>query len=293
MHTTLPTPTDKINSTPVGRVARYGERVRDAAKYWAHPAVPGVDLMRARFVRHAFGRHSHPTFAIGVVERGLERLRIGDRTEYVGPGGLVLIDPDVVHTGAPAAAGGWAYRVLYPPAQLLAELTGAASPWFAEPLVDDRGAAGAVLAAHRAAEQGDALTSSTLLLTTLAGLGARHGRARPDHTRPAGTRQAATARDVLVERLVDPPSLDELAALVGTGRFALARAFRHRYGLPPHAYLNEQRVRRACALLETGQPPSAVAAAVGFADQAHLTRHFRRVVGVPPGQYRRKNVQDR
>lgn len=275
--------------------------MRDAAKYWAHPAVPGVDLMRARFVRHAFGRHSHPTFAIGVVERGLERLRIGDRTEYVGPGGLVLINPDVVHTGAPAMTGGWAYRVLYPPAQLLAELTGAASPWFAEPLVDDRDAAAAVLAAHRAAEQGDALTSSTLLLTMLAGLGARHGRARPDHTthaahagtHHAGARQAATARDVLAERLVDPPSLDELAALVGTGRFALARAFRHRYGLPPHAYLNEQRVRRACALLETGQPPSAVAAAVGFADQAHLTRHFRRVVGVPPGQYRRKNVQDR
>ncbi|TDD69936.1 AraC family transcriptional regulator [Jiangella aurantiaca] len=250
--------------------------------------------MWARFVRHAFAPHSHPTFAIGVVERGLEKLRIGDRTEYVGPGGLVLINPGLVHTGAAAAAGGWTYRVLYPPADLLAEATGAGAPWFGPSVVDDHDAAEAVVAAHRAAEEGDALASSTLLLTTLAGLGSRYGRARRDRTRRrAGARHAATARDVLQARLADPPSLDELAGLVGVGRFALVRAFRERYGLPPHAYLNEQRVRRACALLEAGHPPAAVAAAVGFADQAHLTRHFRRMIGVPPGQYRRKNVQDR
>lgn len=272
--------------------------MRDTATYWAHPAVPGVDLMRARFVRHAFAPHSHPTFAIGVVERGVERLRIGDRTEYVGPGGLVLLNPDVVHTGAAAAAGGWTYRVLYPPATLLAELAGAAPPWFERALVDDREAAAAVVAAHRAAEDGDPLTSSTLLLTTLAGLGSRYGRARRGHAGDhagsrAGDRRADAAREVLRDRLVDPPSLDELAGLVGAGRFALVRAFRRRFGLPPHAYLNQQRVRRACALLAAGHAPAAVAAAVGFADQAHLTRHFRRMIGVPPGQYRRKNVQDR
>ncbi|RIQ20396.1 AraC family transcriptional regulator [Jiangella rhizosphaerae] len=251
--------------------------------------------MWARYVRHAFAPHSHPTFAIGVVERGLERLRIGDRTEYVGPGGLVLLNPGQVHTGAAATAGGWTYRVLYPSTGLLAEATGAAAPWFGRSVVDDREAAEAVLAAHRAAEEGDALTSSTLLLTTLAGLGSRHGGVRREHAarRRAGARQAAAARDVLESRLVDPPSLDELAGLVGIGRFALMRAFRRRYGLPPHAYLTQQRVRRACALLETGHPPAAVAVAVGFADQAHLTRHFRRMIGVPPGQYRRKNVQDR
>lgn len=268
--------------------------MHDVAKYWTHPAAPDVNLMRARFVRHAFGRHSHPTFSIGVVHYGFEQLRIGDHTEHVSAGGLALINPDVVHTGSPVDADGWAYRVLYPPIELLADVTGTQSPWFGRHLVYDRDAAESVIAAHRAAEEGDRLASSTLLRTSLALLWARYGQARRDIvSRSASTRQAEAAREILHARLVDPPSLDELAGLVDVGRFALVRAFRERYGLPPHAYLNERRIRRACELLDAGLTPGVVAAEVGFADQAHLTRRFRRVIGVPPGQYRRKNVQDR
>ncbi|WP_316043309.1 helix-turn-helix transcriptional regulator [Actinomadura sp. CNU-125] len=64
------------------------------------------------------------------------------------------------------------------------------------------------------------------------------------------------------------------------------RAFREATGLPPHAYLNQARVRAACALLDEGLRPGEVAARTGFADQAHLTRHFKRTMGVPPGAYR-------
>jgi AraC-like DNA-binding protein len=70
--------------------------------------------------------------------------------------------------------------------------------------------------------------------------------------------------------------------------FALLRAFRGETGLPPHAYLNQLRVRLARRLLDRGVAPAEVAAEVGFADQAHLTRHFKRVMGVPPGAYQRE-----
>ena len=70
--------------------------------------------------------------------------------------------------------------------------------------------------------------------------------------------------------------------------FALLRAFRSETGLPPHAYLNQLRVRLARRLLDDGLAPAMVAAEAGFADQAQLTRHFKRVVGVPPGAYQRE-----
>ena len=54
----------------------------------------------------------------------------------------------------------------------------------------------------------------------------------------------------------------------------------------PHAFLEQPRVRRAQSLLRTGLLPADVAAEVGFADQSHLTRHFKRIVGVTPGRYR-------
>lgn len=105
--------------------------------------------------------------------------------------------------------------------------------------------------------------------------------------RGTGGAEAAAARAVLEERLADPPSLEQLAAELGTSPFALLRAFRERYGMPPHTWLTDARVRRARRLLDAGTPPAEAALAVGFTDQPHLNRHFTRIVGVPPGAYRR------
>jgi len=115
---------------------------------------------------------------------------------------------------------------------------------------------------------------------------------RAVHT--AGARIAARARTVLEERMADPPPLKQLATDLGTSPFALLRAFREAYGMPPHTWLTDARVRRARHLLDSGSAPAEAAVAVGFTDQPHLNRHFTRIVGVPPGAYQRerKNVQD-
>lgn len=264
----------------------------DDVRYWRHPAVSGVDLIRAHYVRHGFGKHSHDTFAIGVATTGVEELWLDGEVHRVLPGGLVMINPGVVHTGRPAVEDGWAYRAFYPDVDVVAEVAGTASPWFTEQIVYDADTAAVVVAAHRAAESDDRLAASSLLGEALAALLRRYG---GDHVPPppGGHRDVEAAREILHERLAEPPSLAELAAEVGTGQFALLRAFRARHGLPPHAYLNQLRVRRACALLDLGTPVARTAVEVGFTDQSHLARHFRRIVGVAPGHYRRKNVQDR
>ncbi|CAM5684234.1 AraC family transcriptional regulator [Streptomyces hirsutus] len=112
--------------------------------------------------------------------------------------------------------------------------------------------------------------------------------------RTAGARTAARARVLLEERMTAPPTLEQLADELGTSPFALLRAFRDTYGMPPHTWLTDARVRRARRLLDAGTLPSETAVAVGFTDQPHLNRHFGRIVGVPPGAYQRerKNVQD-
>ncbi len=255
--------------------------------------MPGVDLMRAHYVRHGFARHTHGTYAIGAVRSGVEEMLIGDELHRVTAGGVVLINPDVVHTGHAADAGGWTYEVLYPDPAVVAEAVGSDNPWFREPVVYDPAAAAAIFRAHRAAASGDRLASGTLLTTALSALWQGYGGGPRRPAEPDDDRAVAAAREILHERTVDPPSLTELAAEVGAGQFALVRAFRARHGLPPHAYLNQLRVRHACALLAAGESAATVAVTVGFTDQSHLSRHFLRTVGVTPGRYRRKNVQDR
>lgn len=97
----------------------------------------------------------------------------------------------------------------------------------------------------------------------------------------------AAARDYLDRHYGEPISLDILAGAVGLSRFHLVRRFAAVHGLPPHAYLLRRRINAAKALIRRGLPPAEVALACGFADQSHLGLHFRRLVGLTPGAYRR------
>jgi AraC-like DNA-binding protein len=268
----------------------------EQARYWQHNAVPGVDLLRARYLTHRYGRHAHETYTFGLIEAGVEEFDYGASLLRAGAGALALLNPEVVHTGQAGVPEGWAYRVLYPQVQVVTEVAAElgwlrGTPTFPQTVLQDDRSAALLRAAHRAAEHGDQLVSSTLLRACIARLLSAHAAAGPaagggrDGHAPAAVAQV---REVLTERLADPPSLDELAALTGLSPFAVLRAFRAQTGLPPHAYLNQLRVRLARSLLDEGVTPAAVAASAGFADQAHLTRHFKRVVGVPPGAYQRE-----
>jgi AraC-like DNA-binding protein len=102
---------------------------------------------------------------------------------------------------------------------------------------------------------------------------------------PALRRSLERAREILEERQNEQVTLDELAKAAALSRFHLVRSFAKEYGIPPHAYQISVRIKRACRLLRTGMPCVEVAAAAGFADQSHFTRHFKKIMGVAPGIY--------
>jgi AraC-like DNA-binding protein len=279
-------------------------RERESARYWQHPAIPHTDLLSARYVRHAFGRHTHDTFVIAAVTRGVEEFERGGERLRVHPGEVALVNPDVVHTGHAGVPEGWSYRVLYPEVDEVAAVAGelglrrpgAGALHMPRTVVPDPELSRLVLRVHAAAELDDALAASTAwrsVITRLAQgyLAPLRASALPESTAGAGRIAAARARELLLQRMDDSPSLDRLAEEVGARPFPLLRAFRDAYGLPPHAWLTQERVRSARRLLDGGLPPAEAAVRVGFVDQAHLSRHFRRMIGVPPGAYRAGRVR--
>ncbi|GGQ95703.1 transcriptional regulator [Streptomyces asoensis] len=272
----------------------------ELARHWRYAELSDVDLLKARYVRKTFVRHTHEHFVIAAVSEGVEVFHHSGADQYAGAGTLALVNPDTPHTGRAGVPEGWRYGAVYPSPGVVAEIaaettTLRGTPGFVLPVLDDPYAVGLVHQVLRAAEEGNALAADTLLRVVVTRLLRLNGGPLPQReVRSAGGRIAARARAVLEERLADPPTLEQLAGELGTSPFALLRAFRDVYGLPPHAWLTDARVRRARHLLDAGTTPAQAAVAVGFTDQPHLNRHFARIVGVPPGAYQRerKNVQD-
>lgn len=268
---------------------------KERAVFWRDGALGGLELLRASYVTHSFAPHAHEGFAIGVVEMGGDRF-LYRRSVHVAPAGsLVLINPAEPHTGASALPGGWRYRMVYPEANLLqraaSSLAGRprAIPYFREPVVNDPPIARALLSLHAMLEtQADPLERESRLLEVLAALVERHADALHLPAPIAGEPgMARLVRDYLQAHAHERVALDDLARLTGTSGYQVVRQFQKAMGMPPHAYLTQIRVERAKRLLAQRVSPALVAAQVGFYDQSHLTRHFKRIVGIPPAQYMR------
>ena len=89
-------------------------------------------------------------------------------------------------------------------------------------------------------------------------------------------------------RLDAGPTLEQMAAAARLSPYHFARQFKAATGLPPYQYVLLRRVERARQLLQggTGLSLAEVAARAGFSDQSQFTLHFKRLVGVTPGQFR-------
>jgi AraC family transcriptional regulator len=109
---------------------------------------------------------------------------------------------------------------------------------------------------------------------------------RRDGTLPRGRLRAVV--EYVEEHLDAGPSLAQMAAVARLSAYHFARQFKAATGLPPHQYVIARRVERTKRLLREGDLPLAeVAAGAGFSDQSQFSRHFKRLVGVTPGQFRR------
>ncbi|MFI5908970.1 helix-turn-helix domain-containing protein [Dactylosporangium sp. NPDC051541] len=261
-----------------------------------------LDLLTASYRRHQFVRHSHATYAIGVVTCGEEQFHYRGALRRAGVGSLAILEPGEPHDGMGVRPEGWAYRVLYPSESLLFE-GHPERAHFREPVVTDPRSVHLIRAAHVELTSGvDPLAAQSRLAWAFAAVIQRHGERRSEGrgggerglkaADAAALRKVDAIRDRLLANLRCAPSLRELAAGVELSPYHMLRVFREATGFPPHAWLVLERVCHARHLLAAGRSPADVAGVVGFADQAHLTRWFKRVTGVTPGAFR-NSVQDR
>lgn len=113
----------------------------------------------------------------------------------------------------------------------------------------------------------------------------------PKAPRGLSRRALNRACSYIAENLGERFTLDHLARQAGVSRFHFARLFRVSMGESPMAYLLKSRIERAKQmLLQNDRPVCEIAASLGFCDQSHLTRTFRRMTGLTPREFSRSQT---
>lgn len=270
-----------------------GKTKKEIAHYQVAEELGGLEILDAQYDKQNFSRHSHEGYTVGVIERGAQSFyRTGGH--HIAPqDSIILINADEVHSGHSATEGGWAYKAMYPLPQQLESIsrelnhTRAGAPYFPEPVVYDPELANQFRLVFNTLEHSDnRLLRETLIYASLVKLMGKHSQSRVS---PSRVTKAQKQLFLVKEFLDDFPqadvSLDDLSKLSSLSPYHLVRSFQKEFGLPPHSYQIQSRLRMARQLMRQGHTLSDTAQQTGFHDQSHLHRHFKKAMGITPGQY--------
>lgn len=233
-----------------------------------------IETVRVTGAVAATPLHAHLSLILGLVDAGTREIGLPTGLRRLEAGDGFVIPPDTAHAFAASADG--AHRVL-----VIASAD--IPPWQAAVFRDDawNTAFGALFEAVEAGRSDTddlrrALLDQTDRLTP---------RAAPPAPRP---RPLRAARQLAGERLAEALDLKTLGREAGLSPFHLHRLYRRAYGLTPAEHRIEARLRLARRLILSGTAIAEAALSAGFADQSHLNRAFRKLMGTSPGRWARQ-----
>lgn len=248
----------------------------------------GLQRLVARFGGHAYDAHRHETYAVGHTLSGAQAFRYRGSERISVQDECMVIHPDEVHDGHAGVPEGFSYRMLYIEPWLVCRALGRDSLLPFVPGVVERDAQLAALIDDAFADfpnPMEPLQADAFISDVAAHLAKRSDDARPQRATALPVDEVAAARSFLTEEFDRQVSSDDLERVTGLDRFELSRAFRRLLGTSPHRYLVGRRLAHARALVAGGEGLAEAAAASGFADQSHMTRHFRARFGMTPGRF--------
>ena len=262
-----------MNTTPMGTTT------------WTVPSWGGLDCFRAVAWRQRYARHRHECLAIGVFEEGVGGTEYRGSLSYIAPGQVVAMNPDEAHTGF-AADGAMTYRMFYLTDAAASLISPGRPARFREVCISNTHWAGQLFMLHKQLERGeDVLAGEVRGLEILSGFFRTFGGAGEPAQAGPEPRAVGRIKEYIRAQHARNVSIEELVAVSGLSRAYLIRAFRRSVGMPPHTWLLQLRVDRACQMLAEGRAIADVALETGFADQSHLTRRFRSIIGLTPAQF--------
>lgn len=271
---------------------RLGMKIKDSfwqIKYWQVPHLDNLDLMHASNITHDYPCHIHEDYCIVIMLRGEETNIRRGRTFKAFSGNLMLLNAEEAHTSKSFEAE---YRILNIRPKMLERLASDAAGrnietfYFSSPVVKSHSVFRSLLNLHYKLEQkASPLEQESQFISTITSLLAQQIKYPKPKRLGNESHRVKLLRDYIKSRYAENISLTELSSLVDLSSFHLLRVFRDQVGVPPHEYQIHMRINEARNLLRNGNSIAETALKVGFFDQSHFSRNFKRITGMTPGYY--------
>ncbi len=258
--------------------------------FYHHPKLPGLELRYGNDNRACYGLHTHSEYSLGAVLYGVANYRYCEKNYTIRRGHSLLIAPDTPHScnvSELSDGGIWRYLMLYIDVDYWQQLAHSDTVVIDGKPNDNMLLFGAIKQLHAVwqNEPTDALAIESAWIDCFQQLRqANAAKARRYHHASA---PLDTALAWLDQHLTQSFSLGEWATATGISRVQLIRLFRRQLHISPHQYCLNRRIQKAKTLLKGGTPLDETAYRLGFADQAHFQRTFKRYAAVTPLQYQK------
>lgn len=265
--------------------------------FWRDASLPFIELRQVLDGRDvSYAPHSHEAWSIGAILDGESEFLCADCLHTVERGTLVMMNPNVVHACNPSQDSPWAYYMMHLDKDWLAALLHVKNirdtpHWknsSLDTLVDkifyDEFITLCENLMSKALEPDE---KEQLLQRYFIDLFAYLDNTTEFNETGLSANKLYKVADYLNKNCLEETSIDLISAKFGFSTGYLVRAFKRHFNMTPHAYRLNRRVQLGQRALKEGQAIAEVAQAIGFSDQAHFQRVFKKRVAATPDQYRR------
>jgi AraC-like DNA-binding protein len=240
-----------------------------------------------------FTKHFHDTYTIGLTHKGLFKSINENKTTFSYKNSTRVINPGEVHYGD---SDSWKYTNFYPSLELISEIYEQIFfekrvPVFNEHIIEDINLYNLLLNFFISAYKNEnKMSIETNLINTLSYL-------IKNYTHTTKKYEALFDDKIIIKNSIEyikdsidtNISLDDLAQNSNLSKYHFLRVFKNSIGITPHQYILTQRVQKGKELVLKGTRLSDIATAVGFSDQSHFIRSFKRIYGYKPSQLQEKS----
>ncbi len=273
------------------------KKQNQSIKIFSLPFISGVEALSGNDICNEFRRHIHKTYIVGFIEKGKRIITYKDGASQILKKEIFILNPSQVHSCRSEGQSGHSYKILSVSPQTMLSIASQISekqekqPYFRNIHNKDKALSEKMIGLFEVIEDPESDIQVESILNSFLTYLIMYFSETPPQIYLAGEQNESIKRvcDFISYNFAANLSLKKMSEIACLSQFHFQREFKRIMQITPHEYLSDFKIREAKKMLSNSEDVADIAYQLGFYDQSHFSRIFRKTVGIPPGKYSKIN----